>query len=127
MLAEAYADGQLSHEEYEQRMDGALGAQHLGQLVPLLQDLALRPAGSPPATKRSGSPAPRRPHWTQSGLGRGSLFVLGITNLIWAATCLTTGTLIYYWPIWPAIAVVISVLAVVLFGRSSDPPPSDAR
>jgi hypothetical protein len=40
MLAEALADGRLSHEEYSERMPLALAARTLGDLAPLTTDLA---------------------------------------------------------------------------------------
>lgn len=39
-LAEAYADGRLDREEFEERTDAANAAKTLGQLPPLLSDLA---------------------------------------------------------------------------------------
>ncbi|MFC7326123.1 DUF1707 and DUF4870 domain-containing protein [Marinactinospora rubrisoli] len=50
-LKEAYADGQLDHDEFEERLDLAMGAKVRGELEPLLADLApQRPAGGTPAS-----------------------------------------------------------------------------
>lgn len=123
-LGEAYADGQLSHDEYSQRLDLTLNAHHLGQLVPLLHDLSIR---GPQDRRRLPDPGHRRqgdvqarPHWSQGGLARTALFVVGVTNLVWAVTSLTSGTLIYYWPIWPALGMVIAILAAIVFGKDDD-------
>lgn len=123
ILAEAYARGQLSHDEYSQRLDGALQAHHLGQLVPLLNDVAIQP-GPPTARPPRRRPASPAPGWLgglavpPSGVIRTALFVVGVTNLVWVWTSITSGTLIYYWPMWPALGMAIMVLSTMLFGKS---------
>ncbi|RCV49152.1 DUF1707 and DUF4870 domain-containing protein [Marinitenerispora sediminis] len=64
-LKEAYADGQLDHEEFEERLDLAMGAKTRGELQPLLLDLTLeRPSGgaapASPFAAGTAEPEPER-------------------------------------------------------------------
>lgn len=118
IIAEAYADGQLDHDEYALRLDGVLGAHHLGQLVPLLSDLSLpapqRPAAAFPSLGQvpvAGIPLFKRP------IVRSAAFVIAVTNLVWLWTSISSGQVIYYWPMWPALGMAIAVLASVLLGN----------
>lgn len=52
ILANAYAEGRLRGEEHSQRLDAALAADHLGDLVPVISDLVVPP---PPAPRRRPS------------------------------------------------------------------------
>lgn len=124
ILTEAYADGQMDHEEYTRRLDGVLGTHHLGQLVPLLQDLSLRtrrtrPQARAPRPRPSAPPLPTNPtisRWLRHPVVRGAGFVIAVTNLVWLFTSIGSGELIYYWPMWPSLGMVIMVLAVIMFG-----------
>ncbi|HHV20605.1 MAG TPA: DUF1707 domain-containing protein [Propionibacterium sp.] len=120
IISEAYAHGQLSHEEYSQRLSAVLHAHHLGQLVPVLNDIQVQ--RSPGMVPRPAAPVPGAPGilgklaLPPSGVTRTALFVVGVTNLIWVWTCLSSGTLYYYWPMWPALGMVIMVLSTMVFG-----------
>lgn len=39
VLADAFAEGRLTHEEYDERSDAAMSSRTLGQLMPLISDL----------------------------------------------------------------------------------------
>ncbi len=118
IITEAYADGQLDHDEYNLRLDGVLGAHHLGQLVPLLSDLSLqtRHAKSSPLPRASQPPAAAAP-WLKHPAVRTAGFVIVVTNLVWLWTSISSGQLIYYWPMWPALGMIITVIAAVTFGK----------
>lgn len=49
LLAEAYADGRLSREEYDDRLATLLESRTLGELPPLVSDLVSPADGGPPA------------------------------------------------------------------------------
>ena len=45
VLADAFAEGRITHTEYDERSDAALGSRTLGDLMPLVSDLPLAPTG----------------------------------------------------------------------------------
>jgi hypothetical protein len=80
------AEGRLTVEELEQRVQRALAARTLGELAELTRDLPDR-----------GSPArPARPRRRRSGELRVFLGVAVLLIAIWALT--GAG---YFWPMWP--------------------------
>lgn len=127
VIAEAYAQGQLSHEEYVERLGSALEAQHLGQLVPLLNDIQIQRSGlvAPGPLPRPQTVAQQRTGpfaglaVPPSGVLRTALFVVGVTNLVWIWTSISAGGAIYYWPMWPALGMAIMVLSTMVFGDSA--------
>lgn len=120
VLTEAYVDGQLTEPEHAERAERAMAAVHMGDLVPLLDDLSL-PATTTAAANpvAATSPAQGADLETPDEDGRTALwgalgtFVLVslITNVVWFAV----GYRDYYWPIWPMLGTFIPVL-MVLFG-----------
>ena len=108
MLSDAYADGRLDKDEYDQRLNQAMSSKSLGELVPVLNDLTVernQSSFAPPqgfaARSRSGTIGPFPRWWL-------SLAVL--FNAIWLMTCLTTGRLIYYWPMWPMLGTALPLI-----------------
>jgi hypothetical protein len=82
------AEGRLTVEELEQRVQRALAARTLGELAELTRDLPDR-----------GSPArPARPRRSRSGDLRVFLSVAVLMIAIWALT--GSG---YFWPMWPIV------------------------
>lgn len=115
-------DGRLTMEEYTDRMGNAYQAVTYGDLAPLCADL---PAAGPPApepiaaacpaiTGRRGilaaMPCPLRVLW--------AIWLAAVLAnvVIWALVCVTTGSLIYPWPLWvagPYGAILFAVTACV--------------
>lgn len=135
VLAEAYADGQLDHDEYLQRLEQAGAATRHGELVPLLGDLSVpaqRPApgpaeaATPATTKRRRGLDPALTATVASWL-----FVAIVCNLIWVLTSAGRGEANYYWPMWPMLGVGIGVIGTALSrgaaraSRSGDDSESD--
>jgi fatty acid desaturase len=81
------AEGRLTLEELEERVQRALAAQRLGELRGLAADL---PDPAPPAP-----PARSRPHRPEL---RAFVAAMGLLVAIWALT--GAG---YFWPVWPLI------------------------
>ena len=95
-LQEAFAQGRLSQDEFEQRMESAQSAKTFGDLEPLTADL---PHIAPPRPDPRQKDIEKR----KTDLRKGWAAWLGVSvlvNVIWGATALTSMSLPYYWPIW---------------------------
>lgn len=113
LLGDAYALGKLDNDEYNERLDKAMQIKTVGEISPLVGDLV---TGSAPA-RRDGS--------------RGRIIasrillliagtVVGINVLIWLLASLSAGALLYFWPMWVAVGMVIPVVIAFALGRSDD-------
>jgi Domain of unknown function (DUF1707) len=115
-------DGRLTIEEYTDRMGRAYQAVTYGDLAPLCADLpaahpqapgpmvASRPAMTGRRDILAAMPAPLRVLWAIW------MSVVLVNLVIWALVCLTTGSLIYPWPLWvagPYGAILLAVTACV--------------
>jgi uncharacterized protein DUF1707 len=114
-LRDAHAEGRLSMEEFEGRLDSTYAAKTLGELAIVTRDLpATAPPPSVPPTVRDvdggrrGLPAAWS-SWASAVL---------ITSVIWAITDLGG----YYWPIWVAGPWGAVLLARTLFGHDQERP-----
>lgn len=143
MLADAYAEGRLDNDEYNQRLDQVMSSKALGELVPVLADITPvpRPQTPPsyPAAQVDGRAGflRRFPRWWLS--------MAVMLNLIWLMTVLTSGHLIYYWPMWPMLGTAVPMIVGYIGGnrvnrqdgagrhdqraieRRPEPPESDLR
>ena len=94
-LQEAFAEGRLSQDEFDDRLERAHSARTFGELATLTSDL---PGIAVPATPAKDDPPKDkqdlRTVWA-SWLGVGVL-----VNIIWFATWMGGGPAPYYWPIW---------------------------
>ena len=113
LLADAYAYGRLDTIEYNERLDKAMQVRTVGEIMPLVGDLMTVPA----AASRGG------------GYGRSTaarvLFLIagtavGLNVLIWLFASLSAGALLYFWPMWVAVGMVVPVVIGVALGRSDD-------
>ncbi|WP_284549487.1 DUF1707 SHOCT-like domain-containing protein [Aestuariimicrobium sp. T2.26MG-19.2B] len=129
VLASGYADGQLNHEEYLQRLDQASVASTFGELMPLVGDLTMVSSGPP---TRSSEPVFAEPQAT--GRRRGldvavdvvamvGAGVVGINVAIWALVALNLGSNwvhLYFWPVWVALAMAIPVAVLLMVRGATD-------
>lgn len=130
IVSAAYADGRLNRDEFDQRIGQAASARELGELVPVLSDLvAVRPA--PSHGPAGGAAAPIAPNpvpvvgptGLRGLLGRMPSWWIGLAvmfNAIWLMTVLTSGHLIYYWPMWPMFGTAIPVVVALMTGKPID-------
>lgn len=96
LLADAYADGRLRPDEYEQRLDAAMNATHLGDFKPLLSDLA------PIATQRVVAPiAPPRVPWHKTPAFYAISAAAGVLIGIAVLALVLGGNGGWWWMIWP--------------------------
>jgi len=116
VLADAFADGRIDREEYEERSGSVLSARTLGELPPLVRDLVpdrpLLPARMPLAAA-SSSELQRRAedHWREER--RNALFgFLGPTVICWTIWAVVMpGD--FPWPAFVMAATFLNVLRVV--------------
>jgi len=117
VLADAFADGRLDRDEYDERSGSVLAARTLGELPPLVSDLVpdrpLLPARVPLVAASSAELQRRaEDHWREER--RNALFgFLGpsiICWTIWAAT--TFGG--FPWPVFVSVFTLLNVLRTVL-------------
>lgn len=98
----AFSDGRLDAVEHAERLQDALAAKRLGDLVPLLEDITIAARPEPPAPRAQRIRSAAISSW----LGLAVLF-----NLIWIASWLFSSSApFYYWPIWPMIGTGVPVL-----------------
>ena len=84
--------GRLDLAEFEQRIDAAYQARTRGELAAVLADLPERTEGPRPARPaRSRVVAAAWAPWVLAGT---------ISMVVWLATSLGAGALLYFWPIW---------------------------
>ena len=118
MLGGAYAEGRLDKDEYDQRLDQVMSSKSLGELVPVLADVVPvtgRPAAGPSASR------PARPSRGPGWIGPFPRWWLGLAvmfNVIWLMTSLSSGHLIYYWPMWPMLGTAIPMI-MGFFGKEN--------
>lgn len=115
VLADAYADGRLTKEEYDERSGFATTALTLGDLSPLLADLVPIRAGAPGAALDRATAealdAEALRYWEKQRREalNGLLFIAVITWVIWAVT---SGVDSFPWPVFPTLFVAMRVLQV---------------
>ena len=117
-LGDAYADGRLTKDEYDERATAATTARTLGDLPPLLADLVPIAPGAPGAEldrqTRNELDARAVRHWEKQRTEalNGLLFIAVVTWVIWFAT--GTG---FPWPIFPTLFVGMRLPQVMLSRR----------
>jgi hypothetical protein len=97
LLREHAAQGRLTVDELEQRLDRVYAARTRGELGPVLADL--------PAAERQAAPSARRRPHVRPELAA-YLAVNLVLIMIWAAT--GAG---YFWPIWPLLGWGLGLVA----------------
>lgn len=123
-LREAHAEGRLTLEEFDQRLDATYAARTLGDLAALTRDLPV-PAGRgrevarrdrhPPARSRDRSSDWLRAAW---GAWAAATFV---NLVIWGVIGLARGgDRPYFWPIWVAGPWGALLLARTIFGGGAE-------
>lgn len=122
VLAEAYADGRLDRDEYDERCGRATSTRSLGELKALLDDLV----APVPATRRSLAHASQRDleelahkAWRTRRREASFSFVGAslVSTMIWFATCFGDGGFEPYF-FWPGFIIAFSLLHLVRVASS---------
>lgn len=110
-LRDGHAEGRLTMEEFEARLEAAYAARTFGELVPLTRDLP-EPAvdGAPaPASGVPRSVAPRE-IWAPW------VVAVSVCVSIWLLVALSSGDVDYFWPMWVALPWGAVLLARTFVG-----------
>ena len=115
-LKQALDEGRLDLGEYDERLQKTYAAKTFADLDGLLDDLpgTVPPQQSQvqPAASAQGPavPGPRRSTANQLARWVGPYGgVILICVIIWAVTSATSGHLVYFWPVWMLIPLVLGV------------------
>ena len=120
LIEQARAAGRLDPSEYSERAVQAVRSRTLGELAPLVSDLML-------ANAAQGAVQRTRNRFARAGI-TGWIGLAVLLNAIWLMTVMTTGHVLYYWPMWPMVGTGIPVLMTLLWGGSAeDARPRDAH
>jgi hypothetical protein len=127
-IREAYAEGRLTNDEFEQRMTQAQESKTYGELAKLVDDLPVAPVTPPPvnvaATTVAAPSTVAVPEEEDRDLRKGWMAWVGVSvmvNVIWAATWITSpGSPPYYWPIWVMGPWGAGMLIATLNNRNRD-------
>ena len=120
-LNSAFAEGRLDVAELDERVAAAYRAKTLGELVPLTADLPASyqlPTDRPVARPAAAAPARREHRDSHLAPVAGALGLFLVNVLIWAVVSVSTGDLVYFWPVWTAIPLVFAVVGVIGHGRT---------
>jgi len=100
-LHAAGADGRLDPQELEERLERCYAAKTFGELDRLTADLGPSAPAAAPAPAPSGGEDGMAP-WGNWKLRWGSWAATSVLLVgIWAITCIASGDLQYFWPVWP--------------------------
>lgn len=115
VLADAYADGRLDAQEYDERESANLAARTLGDLPPLLSDLVTStgrtPAVAPPRTHAQlRREATREQIRDVVGVAVASSSVFFICLIVWI---FTADGFSDFWPKWALIPTVLATMPTI--------------
>lgn len=112
-LKTALDEGRLDLHEYDERLQRTYAAKTYGDLDGLLDDLPgtipvqraqVQPATSAPspAAAKGAGPGRQNQHWVGPYAG-----VVLVCTLIWLVTSIASGELLYFWPVWMLIPLIL--------------------
>lgn len=108
-LRDAYADGRLDRDEYERRVEAALAVRVVADALPVLVDLVAPPR--PPSRQASvRAEALAKVRREERDARNGWIGVTALTTGIWGATSLGAGDVLFFWPVFPSVAIGVGAL-----------------
>jgi len=117
-LRDAHADGRLSVEEFQSRLDALYEARTYGEIEPLVRDLpAVRTHQTPAVVRQASAPVAKRTGGDKAMYVLWTLWAAAVSvNLVvWTLVAVTGGAAPYFWPMWvagPAGAVLLAITVV---------------
>ena len=132
ILRDAHAEGRLTRDEFDERLDSTYNAKTYLDLNGLLTDLPApnkglaKAAGGPVAAARPAGPmrqkARRAARKTLNGLWWGYALVVTINVVVWGILSLTAPVSPHPWPLWVAGPLGVIMLFGELAYRRGEPP-----
>lgn len=119
VLVDAYGDGRLTGEEYDERLNDLYGSRTLGELPSLVADLMA--SGSPPAVPATPHPADLRARGARKWRRdveesfAAFLFPSTICVVIW----IVVGGGGFFWPLFPILFLGLNLLKTVVQRESA--------
>lgn len=109
VLGEAFSDGRLTREEYDERSDQAIRVRTFAEFVPLMEDLVPATGAGAAPVRRLGTPDLQREAVAAYERKRRDAWVEAVTITlicvgIWTAVGIGTG---FHFP-WPIIVAVVT-------------------
>ena len=119
VLAESYADGRLTREEYDERADAASSTRTLGELPTLVEDLVQQAPPAPGHALALATPEElhRQAVEAYQASRRRALSGLASTTLVLTAVWFVLSGDGFYWPIFVVLAASANLLRVLLNRR----------
>lgn len=120
-LREAHVEGRLDVDELTARLDATYRATTYGDLAAVTADLPpprkrSRPPGSQPAVPdQPSAPARRASRGMRAAWAAWTAAVL-VNVVIWLLVSISTGEVVYFWPMWVAGPWGAVLLAITLTG-----------
>ena len=119
VLVDAYGDGRLTREEYDDRLNTLYGSRTLGELPSLVADLM--PSGDPPAVPAAPRSADLRAlgarKWRKDVEEAIAAFLVpsAICTVIWIAA----GRGTFFWPVFPMLFMGLNLIKTVVQRESA--------
>lgn len=108
VLGDAFAEGRLTRDEYDERAEAAIASRTLGDLVPLVEDLPV--AQAPRAGTRSREEQALR-KW-ESDRREALIGLIGLSALVWTIWAVTTPGG-FPWPLFPMGAALMNLVRII--------------
>ena len=121
VLAQAFRDGVLRVEEFDERLSAAYAAATVSDLEAVMRDLPRDWAEELRTAERSRHRAQLHRRAWRAGFHTYRRVLL-LLVAIWGTTSLAAGDLLYPWPIWPALGWGIPLFLSRPRGRTTMPP-----
>ena len=112
VLADAFAEGRLTRDEYDERAEAALTSRTLGDLVPLVEDLPV--SASAPAT--SGNLHQQAVRKWEADRREALVGLIGLSALVWTIWAATMWGE-FPWPLFPMGFALMNLVRIVVNKR----------
>ncbi len=112
VLTDAFAEGRLTRDEYDERTDAALSSRTLGDLVPLVEDL---PVALPPRPGTADFHAQAVRKW-EADRREALLGLIGLSALLWTIWAVTMWGE-FPWPLFPMGFALMHLARIVVNKR----------
>jgi hypothetical protein len=126
-LRDAHAEGRLSINEFQDRLDALYAATTYGELEPLVRDIPVIPTHKTPEIVKptpsaATPPASTRPRRTRGDKAMGVLWTIwacavSVNLVVWVLVSISNGEAEYFWPVWVAGPWGAILLAITVMRR----------